>query len=548
MTDYRQKSDSLLSYIKNQLSEFGLWTNVPGMLRKITSSAGGYVWGIEKDHGGVWYCKEHCSDGSWKNVAIPAPVIDITTDAQFVYIYYETDEQVVSSPDIQKDDNVTIKTGNFYVTSTGLASNNPQLFRVAYLKDDKIGFKTQDGTWLTALATVPGGFQTDTSYPDDSPGPWEVFGWSPSSYNSTFLASAHGTIKIINESTGEFAYGIPPTLFSIEKQTNTSTQRKKKYARMSVDGSGSWESYDVDANGRYFLATDSFLFLGDRGCAKPCTTGNWVDVPKPGGTGRFEELMSASAGNVYGLQAEPGGVFKIYQGTGTGQGGWKELSGLRNKIPVSTSIDNTAIYVTPADMNKQGSLERCSYPYDSPDACKPVSTDGRKMLSLAVNPATSRTWMVTQESASKGNIFQRLDSEDPQVVINEVGIRGQDLQRDVNALGGDIRITQAEVSAGITRKEASDIIKEATNLSGNISGTLDESEKLRSQIRQGKKEEAGYKNKMLPLQILTFTLAVVLLIYLTAGFLLPTSVTSILAVLGLAAGLGAAIYFAVTNK
>jgi hypothetical protein len=156
--------------------------------------------------------------------------------------------------------------------------------------------------------------------------------------------------------------------------------------------------------------------------------------------------------------------------------------------------------------------------------------------------------MVTQESASKGNIFQRLDNEDPKVVINEVGIRGQDLQRDVNALGGDIRITQAEVSAGITRKEASDIIKEATNLSGNISGTLDESEKLRSQIRQGKKEEAGYKNKLLPLQILTFTLAVVLLMYLTAGFLLPISVTSILAVLGLAAGLGGAIYFAVTNK
>jgi hypothetical protein len=505
------------------------------------------VWGIEKDQGGVWYCKEPCSDGAWKNVAIPAPVIDITTDAQFVYVYYETDEQVVSSPEIQKNDNVTIKTGNFYVTSTGLASNSPQSFRVAYLKDDKIGFKTQDGMWLTALGTVPGGFEAYATYPDDSPGPWEVFGWTPSAYNSTFLASAHGTIKITNESTGEFAYGIPPTLFSIEKQVTTSTQRKKKYARMPVDGSGSWESYDAQGDGTNLEVSDAFLFLGKKGCAKPCTTGNWVDIPQPGGTGINQGTFSASAGNVYNIQFE-NGVYKTYKGTGTGQGGWVEVPGLRNKIPLSTSIDNTAIYATSTDPAAYGTLERCSYPYDSPDSCKPVSTDGRKVSSLAVNPATSRTWMVTQESASKGNIFQRLDNEDPKVVINEVGIRGQDLQRDVNALGGDIRITQAEVSAGITRKEASDIIKEATNLSGNISGTLDESEKLRSQIRQGKKEEAGYKNKLLPLQILTFTLAVVLLMYLTAGFLLPISVTSILAVLGLAAGLGGAIYFAVTNK
>ena len=156
--------------------------------------------------------------------------------------------------------------------------------------------------------------------------------------------------------------------------------------------------------------------------------------------------------------------------------------------------------------------------------------------------------MTTRDSASKGNIFQKLDEEDANNIIRDFDTRSRELDRDVNSLGGEIRITQSDVTAGLTRKEASKIVKDATNLSGNISGAIEESEKLRSQIRQGKRENAGYKNKMLPIQILTFTLAVVLLVYLTAGFLLPSYVTSVISVLGLAGGLGAAIYFAVRNK
>jgi hypothetical protein len=546
MADYRQKSDSLLSYIKNQLSTFGVWTNVPGYLRQVSSSSGGYSWGIERVYGGVWYCKEPCSDANWKNVAIPAAVLDIVTDAQYVYILYETDETVTPSSDIQKNDNVVIQTGNRYIGNTGL-STTPTTFRIAYLTGSSIGFKTLDGKWLTAIPTVPGAFETSTTYPDDSPGPWEIFSWNSSFPNSTNLASAHGNIKIINESTGDFAYGQPPTLFSLVKQVSPVTQRKRKFARMPVDGSGSWESYDAQGDGNNLEVSDAFLFLGKKGCAKPCNTNNWVDIPQPGGTGLNQGTFSASAGSVYNIQLE-NGVYKTYKGTGTGQGGWVELRGLQNKIPLSTSIDNTAIYATPTDPAKYGTLERCAFPYDSEDLCKKVSTDGRNVTSVSVNPGTSRVWMTTNETASRGNIFQRLDNENEDVVLNEFGERDQELQRDVNSLGGDVRITQAEVSAGMTRKEASDIISEATNLSGNISGTLEEAEKLRSQIRQGKKEEAGYSKKMLPLQILTFTLAVVLLIYLTAGLILPSSITSIVAVLGLSAGLGVAIYFAVTNK
>ena len=380
-------------------------------------------------------------------------------------------------------------------------------------------------------------------YPNENPGTWELFGWSPGP--STAMTSAHGNIKITGQ--GTFGYGEPPSLFSIRKDVQTETRRKRKFARISIDGFGNWESYDAQGDGTTLGISDSFLFVGKKGCAKPCTTGNWVDVPQPPGEGLDQGTFSASPGNVYNIKFT-NGTYRTYRGTGTGQGSWVEVPALQNKIPLATSIDNKAIYATPTDPSTYGNLERCSYPYDSASQCKNISTSGRKIQSVTVNPATSRVWITTKESASNGNIFQRLDDEDPSAIISDVETREQGLQRDVNSLGGEIRITQAEVTSGKLRKEASDVIREATNLTGNISGVYEESDKLKSEITQAKKQTAGYKNKMLPLQILTFTLAVVLLIYLVAGFVLPSTVTSIVAVLALAGGLAAAIYFAVVSK
>lgn len=545
MTEYRQKSDSLLSYIKNQLTQFGMWTNVPGQLDKIVSSAGGYVWGLKTTDNTVWVCKEPCSDGAWRSVPVPANygLFDIATDSQYVYILFQNMEvktiPIPSAPEV-------FAVGDSYAYTKDQSQSVCQQYdatvaTLAQLEDAQ----TKGADWCFTAWVAD---SADAKYPittqvkpgcADSPG---VQTYTPGTAGVTCYGPKppEGTpsIKPFNQS----VWSLQPT-----GQTQSVNQYVFKYGRMSVDGSDSWEIYDAPSGNTNLEISDSFLFLGSKGCAKPCTTGNWIDIPQPGGTGINQGAFAASSGSVYNIQFADG-AYKVFRGTGTGQGGWNELTGLQNKIPLSASIDNTAIYVTPTDPSTYGNLERCEYPYDSPDKCKPVRTDGRKVAGITVNPATNRVWMTTRETASKGNIFQRLDNEDPQVIMNEVDEQGQELQRNVNSLGGDIRITQAEVVSGMTRKEASDIITEATNLSGNISGTLQESEKLRSQIRQGKEEEAGYKNKMLPLQILTFTLAVVLLIYLTAGFILPSTITSILAVLGLSAGLATAIYFAVTNK
>jgi hypothetical protein len=413
-TDYFRKSNSLFDYIKNQVTTFGTWSDVSGLLDKLSSSAAGYIWGFSRGHG-IWMCREPCNDGSWKRmytVEMPGTVLDLATDSQYAYVLVDN-------------------------------------------------------------------------------------------------------------------------------------QGKKNFGRKNIDGSGQWEVFDAPNDANNLNVTDSFLFFGKQACAKPCTTANWVDIPtSPTSGGNDQGIISASPASVYSSKFMDG-VYHIYKGTGTGQGGWIELPGLKNKSILATSIDNRAMYVKPTNSDV---LERCEYPYDSESNCKRVDTNGRTATSVTVNPSTTRVWMTTKEHGPSGNIFQRLDEEDPSVIVNEVAAQEQDLERDVNSLGGEIRATHAEVTAGKVRKEASDIIRGATNLTGNISDVFEESDKLRSQIMQSKKQTAGYKNKLLPLQILTFTLAGVFLIYLVAGFILPSTVTSILAVLGLTGGLAAAIYFAVVTR
>jgi hypothetical protein len=464
---------------------------------------------------------------------LPGKLATVKTDGQYAYVLYMTEEDVQTPVQAAPE---VFAVGDSYIYTKEQASGvcqqyNSAVATLSQLEDAQK--KGADWCFTAWVADSPEGKYPITTnvIPGcaDKPG---IQSYTPG------LAG----VTCYGPKPAKDTPGIQPfnaSAWSLQPAGQSRTERKNvsKYARMSVDGAGTWETYSIPQEYvSSFNVTDAALFTERKTCAKPCTTGNWIDMHLPENT----NVVNAGPGNVY--ASNPAKPDRVFKGTGTGQGGWVEVPGLKQKQVLSSAIDNTAIYA-----RDQDKLVRCEYPYESP-ACKLVDTGGNPVRSISVNPASKRVWMTSEGSGMKGNIFQRLDTEDPQVVMDEVASQEQQLQRDVNSLGGDIRLTQAEVSAGMVRKEASEIIQEATNLTGTISGAIEESELLRSKIRQGKKEEAGYKNKMLPLQILTFTLAVVFLIYLTAGFILPTTITSILAVVALAAGLGAAIYFAVTNK
>jgi hypothetical protein len=124
----------------------------------------------------------------------------------------------------------------------------------------------------------------------------------------------------------------------------------------------------------------------------------------------------------------------------------------------------------------------------------------------------------------------------------------KELDRDVNSLGGEIRMQNAEILAGDTLKEASSVIQEATNLRGPIETTQQDSQKLRRQILGSSQDSSAYTNSLLPLQILAGTLLGLFVVFAVVGFVLPTTITTGLAVLILAGGFGAAIYFVVKKQ
>jgi hypothetical protein len=156
--------------------------------------------------------------------------------------------------------------------------------------------------------------------------------------------------------------------------------------------------------------------------------------------------------------------------------------------------------------------------------------------------------MTTVEPGPAGNIFQRLDTDNAPAVLDysDNAVRG--LDRDVNSLGSEIRVQNAEINAGNTLKEASEVIHEATNLHGPIQSTKDETQILRSQILSSSQDVSGYVGSLLPLQILVATLLLLFVLFAVVGFVLPTNVTAILAILLLSAGFGAAIYFVVKKQ
>lgn len=317
---------------------------------------------------------------------------------------------------------------------------------------------------------------------------------------------------------------------------------KNRIAARSADGSGAWRFIETspDQTATDLAVTDAFLFSGGYACAKPCNTDTWVKVESLGTPQKHHVLGSSS--HVYVTDSSNQ---KTMRSNASAQGSWEALRGLDKVMPVSVEADNTAVYGT--DFESDQPL-RCTPPYDRKSSCKPLDTGGRKPTSLSVNPTNNVLYMTTVEPGPAGNIFQRLDSDNTHEVLSYSDKAVRELDRDVNSLGSEIRVQNAEISAGDTLKEASNVIHEATDLHGPIQSTKDQSQILRSQIRNTSQDVSGYSGSLMPLQILAATLVVLFILLAVLGFVLPTNVTAVLAIVLLATGFGAAIYFVVKKQ
>jgi len=92
MTDFQSAFDtstnSINSTVTTQLSSVQAWSNVPGTLTKVVSSAAGYLWGYDSTFN-VWKCTAPCT-GNWVKIDTKpqtyGQVRDIALDDNTVYI------------------------------------------------------------------------------------------------------------------------------------------------------------------------------------------------------------------------------------------------------------------------------------------------------------------------------------------------------------------------------------------------------------------------------------------------------------------------------
>lgn len=81
---YTKLTSTINDVFTRQLASSVSWQEVPGELSRVSSSPGGYTWGLNAQNN-VYVCKEPCT-GSWKQTTPPGRILDLTTDGSKVYV------------------------------------------------------------------------------------------------------------------------------------------------------------------------------------------------------------------------------------------------------------------------------------------------------------------------------------------------------------------------------------------------------------------------------------------------------------------------------
>jgi len=509
---YMSSSTGVIQYLKNQLATFGLWSNIPGSLVKISTSPKGYVWGYNSA-GDIWTCKEPCTDGKWRKVGAGVKPLDIATDDMYVYIL-TTSPKTITLP---APPPVVPMQGTPNPADIDNSIPHPPFERPK-------APEMQD--WVAAgRPGMPGGRmapgwggawerwkEAETQRRNQQ---WEA-GWA--TYNEAVAAKKTRELNA-------------------QPRTSTTTSTVLDFG--PVDGSKGGDRVDVPFDADKITVTNGFIWAsnGQKNayCGKPCSTGNW-NVRNDN-----HVLLGAGAKHVFATEPGKTGVFKSDE---TAQTGWTPVKGLEG---ISTSVlaaeaDNSVLYA--ADNSK---VYRCTDTCSKKDDLEVVNSQGfvpiQSKGSLSINPTTRNVWMASQIASSNGNIFSRLDAPDKTPILNMVDDYQKQQDRAVNSLGGDLTVSTAKLSSAMAKQEAADAVKEATSLRSERTKLDDEINTLSRKIETSKGQITGYDKKKKPMIVLLICLAIVAIMYLTIGWFMPYWLSMTISVLVLGTGLGLAIYF-----
>lgn len=507
--EFQSKSQGLLGYVQSQLSQAVGWSALPGQLNKIVASSGGFVWGFNAN-GDFYTCKEPCDGTNWKQVPRPPGItgmpLDIAVDAQNVYTLFTGAVTVTAPPPVT---NVPTFYTNYNYGGTGVplpAGDYPFVRFIQSIRNDSI-----------SSIRVPKGFSV-TIYRDDIGSKSVTVTDDVPDLRTLQFDKTVSALKI----SGSAAVAAPVS------QAPTS---QLSFAIQPVDGTGSWQSQGIPgpipANPEINV-TDQFIFVGNQGCSKPCTTSSWVAISGPQGSGQSMGVAAASSGSTY-VPVNNSGKIKVYAGTGNGQGGWTEKPGLTGKIPIAVEADSQFLY---AQDPGSGGIYRCGAPYTDEDSCALENTQGKSVMgshTISVNPRSYQTYIAAASSGSVGNLYQRLDEGSVNVSpqIEETKKYASGLDSDVNALGYATTAQAAALSAAQTREEAMAAIQQITDLDDKFKETRIQQGNLRSKIVNDKAIPLSTA-RLSALKVVAITLVCTIVLHIVLSvFLSPTIVMGI---------------------
>jgi len=597
LQQYTESTTGILGYLKNQLSSVGFWTNVPGTLSKVVSSAG-YSWGVGQDGKKVYFCKEPCT-GSWEPMRDELSALDIASDTTNVYILFSTIENIpdTASPtpaaaapapapppppapvttkqfnwnDLVKHTFDTDQKLYDAAWSGNVQTANPGLMRLIIINGMKTQAEVQTFVYYNAAAlgkyNVPlPVMPTEIQKEVDGKALFMVLDYAaqnglpainPNAAQRALLANQnnaaaavqwlflHGNDKGIND-----AFPVPtapppppPPPVPPPPKPNMIPTTVYKYLKLPGDPTTTnISNYSVQkvpfkatsitiTNGYVWVSGDSKMAF----CAKPCSTGGWTIKDDP------HSLMGAGGTSIYAKDPATSALVKTDE---TAQTGWVPVGGFAGLSPLSVGAeaDNTALYGSDSK-----NLYRCDGTCDSKDKLEEIDTQGYLPIgakgSISVNPTTKNVWLASSSSGSGGNLFQRLDGPNIDPVLDHVNDNQKERDRIFNTLGGAEEIQIYKTSSDIAKQESNDAIKKSIDIGGKLEKVDDQISLLQRKVQTATAFSGDVTSRLVPLQILLFSLALVVLLYFLTGWVISQTVLMWVSVLILSVGFGLAIYF-----
>ncbi len=301
----------------------------------------------------------------------------------------------------------------------------------------------------------------------------------------------------------------------------------------SATGSGTWNMITAPSEtGRNLFSTNTYLWIqGNSGkfkCAKPCTTGNWIES-----NDSTAYITSSSDSTLYGID-KLGNAVKTDENL---QSGWSSVSGLSGLklMSVIGQADSTALYGVDTSSKAYQCEGDCSVPKD----VDPLDTAGYTPLNITASGKD--IWMTGTTSGDKGNIFNRIASSDYTTIMNNINPLDQTRDKVVSEISDSYN---QETNLMVANKQITDVVNFFTKFFKFDKQSVDTDKSNISAYRDKLITTQANLDKITQteplLQKLVMLVGAVLLLYMVGSFMGPYVHT--VAFVVLVSGLGYIIY------